>query len=121
MTKDQIIEKQSEIIRELLAIGKAKYQEIFDLFCVIEKMPKDKEEIVKEPLPDNVLKFTAPVKRICPCCKTRERAFSGSSGKYYSYCRECMAEKNKKYQKPKSRAEGLSDRDLSAIKALETG
>lgn len=37
MTKDQIIERQSKLILELLAIGKDKMQEVSDLFAAIER------------------------------------------------------------------------------------
>ncbi len=37
MTKNQIIERQSKLILDLLAIGKEKMQEVSDLFAAIER------------------------------------------------------------------------------------
>lgn len=116
MTKDEIIEKQSKLILELVKIGQEKYQEIFNLFCAIEKTPKDKIEKEVVELPKDVIGINTKQKRICPCCKTRDRAVSNASGKMYAYCRECLSEKNKSRTIKKSN--GLSDRDNLALKAL---
>lgn len=125
MTKDQIIEKQSEIIRELLKIGMERLQEISDLFCAIEKLPKgaDRDET---PVPvidrTKVVEMRQPARksgRICPRCKENERPIT-PSGKVAPYCRECNAARTKEYnERRKINNTGMSDRDVSAIKALE--
>ena len=85
MTKDQIIAAQSRLILELLGIGKEKIQTVMNLFCEIQRIPKDeieKIEVEKEG-------------KLCPACKRNYRSVS-KSGKIATYCLKCGNEKRKK-------------------------
>jgi hypothetical protein len=116
-TKDQVIKELSELLRELLRVGTDKYQEVMNLFCQIEKLPKDRE-VVSSPAIDRkeILKIkdnrSGNAQKLCPKCKTNFR-FVLKSGKLTSYCSSCNSGRVQKYR-------GLQKKTVAVIEAHET-
>ena len=127
MTKDQIIETQSKLILELLAIGKDKMQEVTDLFCKIQRIPKGIENVNQPPEPEidrrNVLEIKKHRElkegKLCPRCKSNQRLLL-RSGKYASYCSRCSNEKAKEKREDNPRRTYQQRQSLDAqIQAME--
>jgi hypothetical protein len=100
MNRDQIIAAQSELILRLLRIGQEELQEVTNLFCEIEKLPKE-EEGIKISEYGNVVNIqnhlTENKKGICPICKNRPKMIF-KSGIMSSYCSVCNNIKQKEYR-----------------------
>jgi hypothetical protein len=119
-TKDQIIEELSRLIRELLWVGTDKYQEVMNLFCQIEILPKDEivDRVVSLPTIDRakVIEMkkhrSVNTEKLCPRCKTNFR-FVLKSGKLTSYCSSCNSGRVQKYR-------GLQKKSVAIIEAHET-
>ena len=99
-TKDEIIAAQSKLILELLRIGKDKFQEVTNLLCEIEVLPKD-ESITHTAKMANVVEMKDHVfkkERICPKCGIRPRKVF-KSGVVSSYCTPCSTARVKEGRK----------------------
>ena len=134
MTKDQIIEKQSKMIRDLISIGMNRYQEIMDLFVEIEKHRGVKEEEIekigiidnhslnpkivpinkKVKLPDTQELDTEKKGKLCPRCKKNNRLIT-KSGRLLAYCTACNTAKARERRAKK----GINKNDLAIAKAFE--
>lgn len=126
MTKDEIINKQSKMIRDLISVGMQRYQEITDLFVEIEKQRGIKEEEIekigiiddhkiilinrsKAEVPKRICEDTQIVvnktssekpKKLCPRCRENYRLVL-KSGRVTSYCTQCNTEKAKEKRNKK--------------------
>lgn len=89
MDKDEVIKSLTNMVIELLRIGQDKMQEVTNLLCTIEQLPKDIS------LPKNVIELKKKtVDKICPRCKVNNRTVT-KSGRLSPYCKQCNAEKAK--------------------------
>ena len=104
-TKDEIIEHLTKLVLELLKIGKDKYQEVTNLLCEIEVLPKDivlTMELTDEPITHttkltNVIKLEDHIIKLCPGCKKNPRPKS-KKGRWLPYCNVCNAERSRLYR-----------------------
>lgn len=96
-SKDELIEYMSKLLLDLLKIGQDRLQEITNLLCEIEKLPKD-QIITHTAKLANVIAVKDYI--ICPRCKENEKSIL-KSGKRAPYCKACNAERTRIFRKNK--------------------
>jgi hypothetical protein len=92
MDKDRIIFELTNLLLRILKIGQSELQEVTNLLCEIETLPKYK-------LDDLTLNHTNVIsisdhRKLCPSCKVNNRKIS-ASGKLSTYCTSCQSKRSK--------------------------
>ena len=90
--KGQIIAQLTRLVLDLLKIGQDKFQEVTNLLCEIEQLPKDEIPIIVHTNVHSIVEG-----RLCPSCKVEPRKLA-KSGKLNTYCGKCNSMKTKQYR-----------------------